>query len=332
MGLFDKRSKEEKEFWKVFKSAYTSPSDKTFAALETAYQSHSVPWQGYFLMGLCYDCAAGVAYNPEKAQEMHYQAQSRAGEEQKWVERFYTYYRYPAVNYKVELQPRTLAVRRTGVAAINSYEYRDAVILGEYNKDDCHFWGKIFEKVDTGGFFHPTDEQMEVFTERESWKQLFSDWVYFSSKGGNLKDPDVYREVKRRTNDLVKTCNKIQKRWKKETDIGAGEMYHYISAYYCLNEGPYTLFEQEELTGRSLPYLAISDYRSLAFRKVAPAIHKLARLLFASEDNYQFMVKAFPDIVHEVKILLFSGISSGDEEAARLYEMYYADNQEQSNE
>ena len=59
MGLFNKEPAEKKEYWKAFGDALKKPSADAFAALEAASRNWPAGWQGYLLMGLCYDLACG---------------------------------------------------------------------------------------------------------------------------------------------------------------------------------------------------------------------------------------------------------------------------------
>lgn len=123
MGLFDRRSPEEKAFDKAFKDIsggfMNTFSSKKIAALEEASANCPERWEGPLLLGLCNDCAVGDAgYHPDAAQQWFEKARTAAkGDEFRFVEEFFSYYRRDSQLYGVPLTPQLLNIRSAGVAA-----------------------------------------------------------------------------------------------------------------------------------------------------------------------------------------------------------------------
>jgi hypothetical protein len=113
-------------------------------------------------MALAYDLAAGVPFDPAKAAEYHTKAREAAAKAaNQWISVFYVYYDENAMNFyvKEDYFPRTMKVRKAGIAMMWSYFVNSNGILGDNGKkDDLKFWQHLFSKINTGGLFKMTDE------------------------------------------------------------------------------------------------------------------------------------------------------------------------------
>ena len=277
MALFSKEPAEKKAFWKAFDAARSKPGEKTFPELEKACAAWPISWQGYLLMGLCYDMGAGVPFDENKASEYHYKAKE-AGRKcnSEWVEIFYEYYEQDALNFRAKEKyfPRTLKVRKAGVAMLFSYYINTNGIIpkGAFGGDDLKFWDKIFSKVDTGGVFKSTPEQEQVYKHR----QPFTDWIMHFNYYKNAKN-DEYDN-----NQRVKYFNEMLKHVKKFDDIEPDkittndvDLYDYVVGCALFFGGiPYLI----RGTGwyENLRIDAWMVFWTCAKRGCAPAAHMLA--------------------------------------------------------
>lgn len=142
MGFFDKRSAQEKEFDKALKAALAKPNEKTFGSLESACRNYAPGWQGWLLMGLCYDCGAGVTRDAAKAAEYHAQAK-QCGDN--WALGFYAYYERSAGNiYMEDLTERALACRRMGTAAMYFVDTCEQHLSKGVSDSDIEFFRSIY--------------------------------------------------------------------------------------------------------------------------------------------------------------------------------------------
>lgn len=246
MGLFSREPAEKKAFWKAFDSALSKPGDKTFPALEEACKAWPVGWQGYFLMAICYDLGVGVPFDPVKAADYHYETQETARKtNNQWVPFFYEYYNESAINFKCKEDyfPRTLNVRKVGVAMMLSVYVRDDGVLTDHGKkNDLSFWKTIFNKIDIGSLFKTSDEQWQVMNHKEP----FTQWIYdMESYQGNADEKMMIDY----TNRLLKQTDKLFKKKNDEVDLKFVDTWLFTfgvscffggKPYKCDGEGWYT--------------------------------------------------------------------------------------------
>lgn len=231
MGLFDKRSAEEKAFDKAFKAAVSKPGPKTFPALEAACQKYTPGWKGWLLMGLCYDCGAGVARDAEKAAACHQKAKD-SGED--WPETFYYYYDRSAGNiYMDDLCDRALACRRMGVAAMACLDVAQNDLLDSLLENDFNFFWGIFSKVDVGGMFRSSAEQKQV----DCHKTPFQTWHAAVNAVRKNKDDEEVQRL--RNKDFWKNINRLQKMSSDSITSSDCDTWLFIGALSLLFAGSY---------------------------------------------------------------------------------------------
>ncbi|MCD7829490.1 MAG: hypothetical protein LUG58_03550 [Clostridiales bacterium] len=130
MGLFSKKPKSPGDaFWDAFGKASNKP--KQFEALEEALRNYPQGWQGYFLLGLHYDCGCVLPFDPQKAEDYYKRARAAASgdaEGMKWLDNFFYWYDKPAFMVNTKLSERTLRMRKIGFAAFNTYQYQQKVL------------------------------------------------------------------------------------------------------------------------------------------------------------------------------------------------------------
>lgn len=327
MGLFTKEPAEKKAYWKALNKAIGKPNEKNFAALEEACSAWPTGWQGYFLMGLCYDLASGVDFDPEKAAGYHAKAKKAAeaaGDD--FLEKFYETYAESAINFRLSEEehyfPRTLKVRQAGAAMMHYFDLNEnCIIKDRFLEDDRGFWVAVFSNVDTGGVFKTSDEQWQVFKHKEP----FTNYLYHCSDRNGSDETRV-----KNTNAMIKECNKLNKVGKDGVTLETPEEYYYVLGYALLVGGDPYLFngsgwhQNSRIDGWN--YLWRSA--NLGF---APALHFMAQL-FDSEEFSQEIAYAFGllygeensdrrTIVRQVLALLEEAAVRGDEEAVRLIDL-----------
>ena len=316
MGLFglfggNKESKEEKQFWKVFKAAFSSHKEKNLLELLEAVKAYPKGWQGYFLAGLYYEFGiGGLAVDEEKAVEFRLKAEAAAKgtEGENWLNHFYDWYEKDALNIYRKYDDITLKCRKLGVAAMHTYQYDDTVI---YSKGDAEFWNSFFLAlpskyiVTTGGLY-----------------DLFYAWSNFSWQEDNDKIKNTSKLIdKANKSNALAAKNKLD-----HHDFT--DMYMYILAYGAVHESPYMMDLAAEKSGESKVQYGITRLMSAADIGCAPAIHDLILLAHASEENYNtidyYCKKYYDGDDLEIKEAEWTNscMRAGSDEAFRLSEMY----------
>ena len=137
--------------------------------------------------------AAGVPFDENKAAGYHAKAKE-AGRKcnAEWLEYFYEYYEQDASNFKAkgEYFPRTLNVRRAGVAMLFCYYINKNGILpkGVLGTDDLKFWDKIFSSVDKGGLFKSTPEQSQVYNHLQPFTTFINHFNFYKNAKNDASD------------------------------------------------------------------------------------------------------------------------------------------------
>lgn len=300
MGLFNKEPAEKKAFWKAFDAARSKPGEKTFPELEKACAAWPISWQGYLLMGLCYDLGAGVPFDENKAGEYHYRAKE-AGKKcnSEWVTLFYEYYEADSLNFRTKEQyfPRTLKVRKAGVAMLFSYYINTNGILpkGLLGGDDLKFWDKIFSKVDTGGLFKSTPEQKQVYDHLQPFTNVIMHFNFY--KNAKNDDYDDNQRVKY-FNDMSKHVDRFYKIDPAKVTVDDVDTYGFVVGCALFFGGnPYVI----RGTGWHAN-VRIDGWIYLwksASRGCAPAVHMLGTYIddeTFSEEIYYAASKSFKDL------------------------------------
>lgn len=317
MGLFgmfgSKEAKEEKAFWKAYKTAYSSQKESNLKELLNALTAYPAGWQGYWLAGMYYDMGLGkVAVDENKAKEYQFKAENAAKgtEYEGWVNSFYDWYQQDAIDRCRNLDEITLKIRRLAVAAIHTYEYNKNVLS---QNDDANFWYKIFFGFDS-----------KYINETIIFSELFSAW---ESSGYE----ELNQKVKK-TSKLIDRANKSIRlaREEKVTKSGYSDMAVYLLGYCALNESPYVMDLAAEKSGQNKVVYGVEKLLSAVNMGSAPAVHDLIRMAYASESNYKSIESIcqnfFEDDVMTLELLILRWINdcqaAGDREVDRLYELY----------
>lgn len=230
MGLFDKRSAQEKEYDRALKAAMSKPGPKTFPGLEAACRSYAPGWQGWLFMGLCYDCGSGVERDAAKAAEYHARAK-QAGND--WTRTFYMYYERSAGNIYTELTDRTLACRRMGAAAMLSVDTSEQHLSKGFFGSDIVFFRSVYNKVDTGKLFRTSDEQQEVSVHMAPFTNWIAAAVSFKNGKGNEEDTQLFSKEFFKQIKEVQKCDadSISSSWADSWLFTAGMSLLFAGAY-----------------------------------------------------------------------------------------------------
>lgn len=328
MGLFKKEPAEKKAYWKAFGDAMKKPNADTFAAMEAASRAWPTGWQGYLLMGLCYDLAcAKIPFDPNKAAEYHKLAKAAGKEAQDgYVQQFYRYYENAAGNFRLEenYYPRAENVRKAGTAMMLCHDMdRDQIVTGIKSKSDRDFWRQIFTGVDTGAFFGKmTEEQAQCMWSVAPFSAYVSDLIEHTYTQDN-RDAQV-----KRANKLIKASNRITTMDKEKVTLKTEDMYSFIYAFVQLiGGGPYPVM-RENLGMREGAWETLW---STAYLGNMSALHLLAEL-FADKDYRGEICQAFARIFRshsasekashdQIMAMLEMSAGKGDDEALRLVHM-----------
>ena len=281
MGLFgmfgSKETKEEKEFWKAFKTAASSHKEKNLEALLTAQNAYPNAWQGYWLASLYYDMGLGkIAVNENKAKDYQYKAENAAKgtEDEDWVNDFYIWYERNAGNTKRALKDSAIKYRKLGIAAINLYEHNNSIIDKKEN-DDCKFWQKMFPVF---GDDAATD-----------FGFLFRDWDVFEYMDQKTVVSNT-NEFTKRAETARKMCNKELEVYgtSKPEKLSYDDMAIYLLGFSFIAGSPYTLDDIAEQRGESSGYIGTKQMIFAACAGCVPAIFHVVGLAHRS-DNYDFI-------------------------------------------
>lgn len=327
MGLFSKKAKippEQKNYLDAFAKAFAKPDEeKTFAPLREACKAFPVGWEAWLFMGLSYDLAIGVPFNPEKAAECHYQAK-QAGKRDGygWVDTFYSYYDECALNFRLEEDyfPRALNVRRLGAAIVNTFSPdEDHIGAHGFHHDDMGFWNYLLLDIDTGGVFKSTPEQKQVYFQLEPFRTYLDDYKYF--KGA----PDENGIIKR-TNQLIKRCQRLNQIQGREMTIDQVDGWYLVQATALLRGGDPYLYGGEGWHQNS----RIDGWRYFwngSFRGSTSCLHVLG-MFFDDEDFAEEIIYAGTLVISGVNTavevrrnflaLLELAADRGDDEAIRI--------------
>lgn len=286
MGLFglfgSKESKEEKAYWKAFKTALSSHKEKNLDELLSAINAYPGPWQGYWLAGIYYDLGLGkISVNEGKAKEYQYKAENAAKgtEDEDWVNTFYYWYECNAGNTKRPLKDISIKYRKLGIAAINSYEHGKSYINPK-EIDDAYTWEKLFP----------------LFGDYEGclFKYLFTDWQAF--------EYTERRDVVKNTNEFTKRAKNGRKNCNRQMELyGSTEpeklsyddMSIYLLGFSFLAGSPYTLDEIAEQSGESIAALGTKQMVFAACAGCVPAIYHLVGLANANNKNHYDFISRF---------------------------------------
>lgn len=315
---FGKDPQEVKDYWKAFRKLYTKSSDpKRVAEMEAAISACPDIWQGHFLMGLVYDTSSEkTIFDPEKASLYHMKAEQavKGTADEKWLSSFYAWYRQDALNYRIPLEPWELAARRMGVAAMNTYQHMNPVVVARDEKDDAVFWCGIIPSYMTMPFW-----------------SYFDAWTYFKGgKGDNgiieINSADLVKSYNKMCDKNAKLAAKLEKN-KPVDDYdrrAVEDMYAYVLYHSLLNPSPFLIEEATVQRGiRAL--IKGADIGNAA------CIHELAKLAFSNKENRVFIEGIFQRMsadsdrrldVYVLDLLLLCS-DHGDAEAVRLLSEYY---------
>lgn len=325
MGLFTKEPAEKKAYWKAFKKAIEKSNEKNFTALEAASSAWPTGWQGYFYMGLCYDLASCVGFDPEKAAGYHEKAKKAAeAAGNDFLEKFYETYAESAINFRLSEDqhyfPRTLKVRQAGAALMLYFDLNENHIMTDILNDRA-FWGAVFCGIDTGGRFRSSDEQIQVLYHSAPFRSYIVDCI---DRNGS----DETRV--KNTNEMIDECNELNKVGKDGVTLETAEEYYYVVGQALLMGGDPYLFNGKGWLQNS----RINGWEYLwrsANIGFAPALHLMAQLFdledFSKEIAYGFGLVYGEEnsdrgtIVRQVLALLEEATVRGDELAVRLIDV-----------
>lgn len=320
MGLFSKTPPEKKTFDKALSSAMSKPNEKSFDALEKACQAWPTGWQGYLFMGLAYDLACGVPFDPDKAAGIHYKAKE-AGKQAKcnWLEVFYDVYANSADNFRLTESyfPRTMNLRKAGIAMVRNFDPDESSILSDgLLKKDMDFWRAVFFNVDTGGLFKGSDEQNQVQRHLQPFTSYLADCA-----GGNSET------CIKNTKNLIKEVRKVEKCTPDKITLDTLDTYSFVLGYALITGGKSYVFNGDGWYEN----LRINGWAHLwnaAHRGCAPALHLLGLLFddteLCSEIVYAYSVvykdgtRNRTEACHQLLAMLEKSAARGDQEALRL--------------
>ena len=321
-NLLSSEPKEVREYWKAFMAFSHAMDQKKLPALEQAQSAYPEPWNGYFVLSLCYDIGLGtIEPDADKAKEYKLKAEEAAKgtEDETWVNSFYAWYQKDAMNFRKTIDEKELKLRRLGVAAINMYKFEAPVIYKHEAKDDADFWYNIFA--------------FKAFSyETQAFEFAFDAWKQLGQKGTER------RNLQSVTNKLIKKNNKMSAllvknnkkvRDGKEVDWSDFyDMYNFVIAYYLLNPSPLTLDEWEAQEGKSCATLGVEHLFDSIYMGSAPAVHEMVELAHASDSNYKFIDNILSGVYRttyeEAEVgWLGQCTEAGDEEGMRLAMKYW---------
>lgn len=321
MGLFNKQPAEEKAYWKAFAAALKKPSADTFAALEEAGKAWPNGWEGYFLMGLSYDLAAGVEFHPDKAAEYHYKAKDIGAKvNSAYVNDFYIDYDCPQPNFRAtdEYYPRAMNVRKMGTGMLANQSHERNYIWD----NDRKFWQKLISHIDTGRLFKSTAEQDQVELQLEPYQDYLGAMDDFDSPSKSAKEA-----LDRRSSDLIKRNKKMNKIKPDSVTLSYVDTWHYVFGLSQLQGGPYS-FTNGDLN-RSI---AFNQFWTGAHMGSAPCLHLLCSFLIdRSSELCEIAWKAGMDMYrldreevwHQLLYLLELAGKKGDTSAATLVDKLF---------
>lgn len=231
MGLFDKRSAQEKEYDKALKAAMGKPGAKTFPALETACGNYAPGWQGWLFMGLCYDCGSGVERDAAKAAACHAKAKAAGGD---WAAAFYTYYERSAGNiYMEDLTDRAMACRKLGTAAMLTLDTSEQHLSKGFFGSDVEFFRSVYNKVDTGKLFRTSDEQLQVMTHMTPFTNWLAATAALDNGKGKAEDIQFFSK------EFFKEVKNVQKRDAENISSSWADSWLFTAGIALLFAGSY---------------------------------------------------------------------------------------------
>lgn len=329
--LFNKDSQEVKNFWKAFTALYKKVNQKNLDAFLEAQKACPDIWQGPFLLSLVYDVKNDLPSDPAKAKMYRDQARKAAQgtEDEEWLEIFYTYYEMSAINWqKVDREYMTEeihAVRKMGVAAIMSYEYKKPVILAHDEFDDSGFWTKMFWA------------SFNSYGEYEPFWMLFDSWHSYKGAREERQDmlvrpADLIKKHNKMFNKHDRLCDRIAKGKDTDSDYQSfTDMFTFISGYYRIVEGPYC-FDNDDFVSQCGGEVnsGVRTLQTAASMGCAPAVHYLAMMAHANDPEVRNAIRRGirSDVSADNWLVyyLVKCAKAGDTDARELLDEYYPEN------
>lgn len=330
MGLFGpKLPPAEKEYVNALKKA-SSLSVKSNDAMLAAVEKYPTGWQGYWYIALFYDFAPqkGGVMDTKKAQEyfMKAIAAAKGTNGEGWLHNFLLWYNRPAGNVYRDISERYNKVRRLAVALMYNYTHGQSIVAAPYKGDDhsefsslltnCHGYDELVSNYEYDAFA----DYFRAYNDID-WKVSHEDRI----KTYNKMD----RAVAEAMNYYKKCVDREEKgkevRWDKFKDT-----YILVWGYCFLHDSPF--ITEEAHLDCSQPAFGIKILHYVAKRGNQTAIHELVRLANTSEENHQLMERTlrmdseYLDAAL-IELLKISIEERGDDEAIRLAELYYLNEQ-----
>lgn len=330
MGLFGpKLPAEEKEFVKALKKA-SNLSVKSNDAMLAAMEKYPQGWQGYWYIALFYDFAPqkGGVMDSQKAQEYFMKAEAAAkgtnGEE--WLHNFLLWYNRPAGNVFRDISERFNKVRRLGIALLYNYTQGQSIVAAPYNDDDRLVFSSLL--VNCHGYDElPSNYEYDAFTD---YFDACNDIAWKVSHEDRIK---TYNKMDRAVTEALECYKKCVAREEKGKEAPWGKFkdtYILVWGYCFLHDSPY-ITEEAKLDCSEAAF-GIKLLYSAAKRGNQTAVHELVRLANASEENHRLMERTLcmdyeTLVVTLIKLLQKCIEERGDEEAIRLTQLYYLNDQ-----
>lgn len=331
MGLFGpKLPPGEKEFVNALKKA-PNLTVKSNDAMLAAMEKYPDGWQGYWYIALFYDFAPqknGVM-DSHKAQEYFLKAEQAAKgtEGEAWLSSFLLWYNRPAGNIYRDISERFNKVRRLCVALMYNYKHGQSIVSAPLKSDDHSAFGILLTSC------HGYSETVWNY-EYDAFNDYFSAYYDLDWSVSHEDRIKTYNKMDRAVSEEIECYKKCMDRMEKGKEVPWDKLkdtYPLVWAYCFINDSPYITNEarldcSEAGFGVRLLYTAAKHGNQTA-------IHELVRLSNSSAENHEFMarmLKKDPDdlVVWLIKRLQACIEERADEEAIRLAQLYYAEDQE----
>ncbi|MCC8099848.1 MAG: hypothetical protein LIO78_07290 [Clostridiales bacterium] len=253
MGLFSKKPKSPGDaFWDTYQKAVKKEKPEFFDALEEALQNYPQGWQGYFLLGLYYDCGCRLPFDPQKAEDYYKRARAAASgdaEGRKWLDNFFYWYDKPAFMVNTKLGEQTLRMRKIGFAAFNSFGHHQKVLTARIkNQYDSELFSNLFSSCLSNATKVEGWSHGEYACNAEVLQEFFLD-VHLAEIPDDINMDDV--------NKGLEHMLKREKKEKKVFDKSLDDAFKAMEALHPLDDDERV---PPEVTGIPSYFLAMDNY------------------------------------------------------------------------
>ncbi|MCD8366648.1 MAG: hypothetical protein LUC48_01275 [Clostridiales bacterium] len=296
MGLFSKKPNAPGDaFWDAYQKAAKKEKPEFFAALEEALQNYPQGWQGYFLLGLYYDCGCRLPFDPQKAEDCYKRARAGASgdaEGRKWLDNFFQWYDKPAFMLKTKLSEQTLRMRKIGFAAFNTFEHHQKLLTA-----------RIKNEYDSEIFFRLFNSCLSNATKVEGWSygeyacnaEVLGEF-FLDVNLAEIPDDLDMDNVNKGLEHMLKREKKESKRFGKALD----DAYDALAAGHPKDDDNYV---PPEVTGFPAYFLAMDNYGTGIYARLGKIEQNLkvcaGRLSYAATLGSAFAIDEYARLALE---------------------------------